>query len=97
MAMLKIFNIILLMMGMVYSQNMDSLFSDGNEYYNKNQFNDAVEAYESILNQGFYSADLYYNLGNTYYRLEDFANARWSYEMGISIDPRNKDSQVKIT
>ena len=91
MAMLKIFNIILLTMGMVYSQNMDSLFSDGNEYYNKNQFNDAVEAYESILNQGFYSADLYYNLGNTYYRLEDFANARWSYEMGIGIDPRNKD------
>ena len=42
MAMLKIFNIILLTMGMVYSQNMDSLFSDGNEYYNKNQFNEKV-------------------------------------------------------
>ena len=95
--MLKIFNIILLMMGMVYSQNMDSLFSDGNEYYNKNQFNDAVEEYESILNQGFYSADLYYNLGNAYYRLEDFANARWSYEMGIGIDPRNKDIVHNLT
>jgi tetratricopeptide (TPR) repeat protein len=76
---------------MVYSQNIDSLFSSGNDSYNKNQFDVSVSAYENILSQGFYSADLYYNLGNAYYRLEDFANARWSYEMGINIDPRNKD------
>ncbi|MEC7918914.1 MAG: SH3 domain-containing protein [Candidatus Neomarinimicrobiota bacterium] len=76
---------------MVYSQNIDSLFSSGNDSYNKNKFDASVDAYENILSQGFYSADLYYNLGNAYYRLEDFANARWSYEMGINIDPRNKD------
>ena len=89
--MYKVFNIFFLTLGMVYSQNVDSLFSSGNDSYNKNQFDVSVIAYENILSQGFYSADLYYNLGNAYYRLEDFANARWSYEMGINIDPRNKD------
>ena len=89
--MYKVFITFLLTMGMVYSQSIDSLFSNGNEYYNNNQFDDAVDTYENILTQGFYSVDLYYNLGNAYYRLEDFANARWSYEMGISIDPRNQD------
>tara|TARA_B100000427_G_scaffold179563_1_gene149370 strand:- start:1536 stop:2276 length:741 start_codon:yes stop_codon:yes gene_type:complete len=89
--MYKAFNIFFLTLGMVYSQNIDSLFSSGNDSYNKNQFDASVDAYENILSQGFYSADLYYNLGNAYYRLEDFANARWSYEMGINIDPRNKD------
>ncbi len=89
--MYKVFNIFFLTIGMVYSQNIDSLFSSGNDSYNKNQFDVSVIAYENILSQGFYSADLYYNLGNAYYRLEDFANARWSYEMGINIDPRNKD------
>jgi tetratricopeptide (TPR) repeat protein len=89
--MYKVFNIFFLTLGMVYSQNIDSLFSSGNDSYNKNQFDVSVIAYENILSQGFYSADLYYNLGNAYYRLEDFANARWSYEMGINIDPRNKD------
>ena len=89
--MYKVFNIFFLTLGMVYSQNIDSLFSGGNDSYNKNQFDVSVIAYENILSQGFYSADLYYNLGNAYYRLEDFANARWSYEMGINIDPRNKD------
>ncbi|MDP6907730.1 MAG: hypothetical protein QGG43_02645 [Candidatus Marinimicrobia bacterium] len=91
MIMYKVFNIFFLTLGMVYSQNIDSLFSSGNDSYNKNQFDVSVIAYENILSQGFYSADLYYNLGNAYYRLEDFANARWSYEMGINIDPRNKD------
>mgnify|MGYP001296725955 CR=1 FL=1 len=91
MTMYKAFNIFFLTLGMVYSQNMDSLFSSGNNSYNKNQFDASVDAYEDILSQGFYSVDLYYNLGNAYYRLEDFANARWSYEMGINIDPRNKD------
>ena len=89
--MYKVFNIFFLTLGMVYSQNIDSLFSSGNDSYNKNQFDVSVSAYENILSQGFYSADLYYNLGNAYYRLEDFANARWAYEMGINIDPRNKD------
>ena len=89
--MYKAFNIFFLTLGMIYSQNIDSLFSSGNDSYNKNQFDVSVDAYENILSQGFYSADLYYNLGNAYYRLEDFANARWSYEMGINIDPRNKD------
>ena len=89
--MFKIFNILLFTIGMAYSQSSDLIFSDGNEYYNNNQFDDAIEAYESILNRGFYSVDLYYNLGNAYYRLDDFANARWSYEMGIIKDPRNKD------
>ena len=89
--MFKILNIFLLTTGMAFSQSSDLLFNDGNEYYNNNQFNDAIKAYESILNKGFYSADLYYNLGNAYYRLDDFANARWSYEMGIIKDPRNKD------
>ena len=87
--MFKILNIFLFTIGLVYSQSSDLLFNDGNEYYNNNQFDDAIEAYESILNKGFFSADLYYNLGNAYYRLDDFANARWSYEMGIIKDPRN--------
>ena len=87
----KVLSVLFFTLGMVYSQNIDSLFSAGNEYYNNNQFDSAVDSYEEILSQGFYNVDLYYNLGNAYYRLGHFANARWSYEMGIIISPRNSD------
>tara|TARA_A100000164_G_scaffold92172_1_gene79731 strand:+ start:18129 stop:18869 length:741 start_codon:yes stop_codon:yes gene_type:complete len=89
--MFRILNILLLTIGVAYSQSSDQLFSEGNKHYNNNQFDDAIAVYESILDQGLYSTDLYYNLGNTYFRLGDFANARWSYEMGLINDPRNKD------
>ena len=95
--MFKILNIILLTIGMTYAQDLDLLFSDGNKSYNNGEFDDAVQVYEDILNQGFYSADLYYNLGNAYYRLEDFGNARWSYEMGSSIEPRDRDIIHNLT
>ena len=95
--MFRIFNIILLTMSMTYAQDLDILFSDANKSYNNGQFDDAAEVYESILSQGFYSADLYYNLGNAYYRLEDLGNARWSYEMGFSIQPRDKDIIHNLT
>ena len=95
--MFKILNIILFTIGMTYAQDLDLLFSDGNKSYNNNQFDDAIHLYEDILSQGFYSADLYYNLGNAYYRLEDFGNARWSYEMGSNIEPRDRDITHNLT
>ncbi|MBC8300397.1 MAG: hypothetical protein H8E55_32050 [Pelagibacterales bacterium] len=95
--MFRIFNIILMTMSMTYAQDLDILFSDANKSYNNGQFDDAAEVYESILSEGFYSSDLYYNLGNAYYRLEDLGNARWSYEMGFSIQPRDRDIIHNLT
>ena len=94
--MFRILNILLLTIGVAYSQSSDQLFSEANKHYNNNQFDDAIAVYESILDQGLYSTDLYYNLGNTYFRLGDFANARWSYEMGLINDPRNKDINYNL-
>ena len=94
--MFRILNILLLTIGVAYSQSSDQLFSEANKHYNNNQFDDAIAVYESILDQGLYSTDLYYNLGNTYFRLGDFANARWSYEMGLINDPRNKDISYNL-
>ena len=74
--MFRILNILLLTIGVAYSQSSDQLFSEANKHYNNNQFDDAIAVYESILDQGLYSTDLYYNLGNTYFRLGDFANSR---------------------
>ena len=89
--MYKVFNIFFLTLGMVYSQNIDSLFSSGNDSYNKNQFDVSVIAYENILSQGFYSADLYYNLGNAYFRLDSLGFAIWAYSKALQISPRDKN------
>ena len=35
--------------------------------------------------------DLYFNLGNAYFNLEDYGNARWAYEMALDLSPRDED------
>jgi len=75
----------------VFSQDVDSLFVRGNNYYNDKDFFNSVKYYEKILNQGLYHHDLYFNLGNAYFNLEDYGNARWAYEMALDLSPRDED------
>ncbi len=71
-------------------ENPDSLFFRGNQLYEQEQYQGAVQTYEQLLT-GVENADLYYNLGNAYYRLGNLGQAIWAYEMGLALEPRNKD------
>ena len=75
----------------VFSQDIDSLFVKGNNYYNDKDFSNSVKYYENILNQDIYHQDLYFNLCNAYFNLENYGNARWAYEMALDLSPRDKD------
>ena len=54
-------------------------FEKGNELYRKNQFQDAVQSYESVLKTNKQSAELYFNLGNSYYKLNKVAPAIYNF------------------
>jgi len=75
--------------------SVDSLFSMGNRYFNIEKYNYALDAYLAILDQVEHP-DLYYNIGNTYYRLGDIGKAIWAYEKGIQLSPLNKDLQYNL-
>jgi|TARA_B100001093_G_C26858055_1_gene1028418 tetratricopeptide (TPR) repeat protein len=89
--MFKNFSISLLLFSIIFSQSLDKIFEDGNSYYNQKSYNKAIENYNKILDSEFFSQDLYLNLGNAYFKTEDFGNARWSYEMGLKLNPLNDD------
>ena len=46
-----------------------------------------------ILDYGYFSEDLFLNLGNAYFQESNFGQARWSYEMGLKLNPMNTDLQ----
>ena len=54
-------------------------------------YKEAISNYEKILENGFFSEDLYLNLGNAYFHESNFGKARWSYEMGLKLNPINSD------
>ena len=73
------------------AQVAEQLFSDGNEKMREGNYVDAIQIYESILELGFENGDLYYNLGNAYYRKYSIGLAAWAYYNALSINPRDKD------
>ena len=75
----------------ILSQNIDELFYEGNKFYSQNQFKKAIENYEKILDKNYFSEDLYLNLGNAYFKESNFGLARWSYEMGLILNPVSSD------
>ncbi|MAU58172.1 MAG: hypothetical protein ACJ0RN_00850 [Candidatus Neomarinimicrobiota bacterium] len=84
-------NIILFFISIVQAQALDEFFIDGNNHFNKKNYNKAILSYSQILELGFSSQDLYLNLGNAYFENKDYGNARWSYEMGLKLNPLNED------
>lgn len=71
-----------------------SAFEQGNQYYAKENFEAAISSYESVVNSGKQSAELYFNLANSYYKLHKVAPAIYNYEKALLLSPN--DSEIKI-
>lgn len=76
--------------GHLFSQ--DSSFVSGNEAYANGDYELALIAYNQLLATEVRSADVYYNLGNTYFRLNEFGEAVWAYERALKIDPSHTNA-----
>lgn len=70
-------------------QSAQSLFEKGNTAYTEGAFEDAIAAYEGILNRGQQSAALYFNLANAHAQLEEFGKAILYYERALHLAPAN--------
>ena len=68
----------------------------GNDAYSHGDYAAAIEAYNAILDAGQHSADLYYNLGNAYYRQEELGQAILNYERALRLTPRFRDARQNL-
>jgi len=89
---MRIIGIIMLLMVSLQSERIsaDSLFALGNRYFRIEKYDYALDTYSAILEQVEHP-DLYFNMGNTFYRLGDVGKAVWAYEKGLQFSPRQKD------
>ncbi|QOD59710.1 tetratricopeptide repeat protein [Polaribacter haliotis] len=87
----KILFLFLIIASSVNAQNVDSLFVSANELYKNGQFEEAIEKYKKIESEKVISSELYYNLGNAYYKLNKVGPTIFYYEKALKIDPLNED------
>lgn len=71
-------------------------FEKGNELYRKGKYEEAAQAYESILKDKKESAEVYFNLGNAYYKLNRIAPSIYNYEKALLLNPNDKDVTVNL-
>ncbi|HEY2341689.1 MAG TPA: tetratricopeptide repeat protein [Chthoniobacteraceae bacterium] len=75
---------------------MASPFDAANQLYDQGRFTEAKQQYEKLATSGSASANLYFNLGNTEYRLGDRGRAILDYERALALDPRHPEARSNL-
>jgi len=86
--------IIFLFLGYVGSVKADHnqyLFDQANKHFQQNEYQQAIETYLEIISNGYESWQLYYNLGNAYYKVKQVGRAIVNYERALKLNPKNED------
>jgi len=73
-----------------------TLFDKGNAQYAKANYKAAVESYQKILNDGYQSKAVYFNLGNAHYKLGEIPSALLYYEKARKLAPGDDDINFNI-
>ncbi|MBK7108330.1 MAG: tetratricopeptide repeat protein [Chitinophagales bacterium] len=67
-----------------------------NSQYDNNNYTAAIEMYENLIAANGSSAEIYYNLGNAYYKTNQFGLAILNYERCLQITPNDKDATFNL-
>ena len=67
------------------------LLQKGNEFYTKDKFKEAIDVYNQILMTNLESPEVYFNLGNAYYKTKNYPQAILNYERAKLISPDDED------
>lgn len=73
------------------NNNASGIFEKGNGFYAKGQFKDAMACYKQLLDSGYQSASVYYNMGNASYKLDDIPSAILYFEKAHKLAPGDED------
>lgn len=71
-------------------------FEQANAAYNAGRYDSAMMMYEQVLRAELESVPLYYNMGNTYYKMREYPMAIYYYEKALKLDPGNDDVKTNL-
>ena len=74
----------------LFSQSVE-LFAKANQAYTEGKYDVAISSYHQILNNDEYSFELYYNLGNSYYKTNNIPKAILYYEKAKRLKSNDQD------
>lgn len=78
------------------AQDPVAQFAKADQNYASGEFKAAITDYEELVRAGQDAPNLFYNLGNAYFRQKDFGHAILNYERTLALDPRHAEAQANL-
>jgi tetratricopeptide (TPR) repeat protein len=84
--------------GSARGEDVLSRIALANDYYAKNQYQEAAEIYQKLVDRGHKNGYLFYNLGNAYLRLGNFGPSILNYIHAKQFLPRDEalDANLRV-
>ncbi len=92
----KILYIAIALLGMLQAQAQNTPISKANTAYQKGEYQEAINGYELVLKTHVESPEIYFNLGNAYYKTGQIAPAILNYERAKLLAPADKDINYNL-
>lgn len=78
------------------NDSAEKLWNNANKLYSQENYNKAAQLYETILKKYGVSSELYYNLGNCYYKNDNIALSILNYERALRLNPSDNDINANL-
>jgi hypothetical protein len=92
----RILLLLLFLAGASIGSAQTTQFVKANQEYAAGDFDAAARNYEELVRSGQDAPNLFYNLGNAYFRNKDFGRAVLNYERALALDPRHPEAQANL-
>jgi tetratricopeptide (TPR) repeat protein len=92
----RLFNTILAILFTATLFAQADLLQKGNELYAKDDFKKAIEVYNQLLMTNLESPEVYFNLGNAYYKTSQYTQAILNYERAKLLSPDDEDIDFNL-
>ena len=74
----------------------DADFPKANQEFAQGHFKEAITGYEALIRAGQWSANVFYDLGNAYFRTGDFGRAILNYERALALERHHAEATANL-
>lgn len=78
------------------SEELNSVLNDANRLYLEQKYDAAISRYESIIKNDYESGEVYFNLGNAYFKSGKIQHAILNYERARKLIPHDDDVNFNL-
>jgi len=80
----------------INANDNDYVIQKANEAYSQGKYDTAIVYYEDIIAKSYEASELFYNLGNAYFKINNIPAAILYYEKGKKLNPNDEDIEFNL-